>query len=75
MGSNITPAGLAHALRRHTVNRYTKYAGKSKFDVGVDVDALLAASSNSAARTFLTQLNRLISAAVADRKPLQAIPD
>jgi len=38
---NITPEGLAHALRRHTVNRYTKYAGKSKFDVGIDVAALI----------------------------------
>lgn len=38
---NITPEGLAHALRRHTVNRYTKYAGKSKFDEAVDVDALI----------------------------------
>jgi len=38
---NITPEGLAHAPRRHSVNRYTKYAGKSKFDVGIDVAALI----------------------------------
>jgi|SRR5471032_1368683 len=43
--------------------------------VGRDVDALLATSGNTASRTFLKQLHRLISAAVADRKPLQTIAD
>jgi len=47
---NITPEGLEHALRRHTVNRYTQYAGKSKFDDGVDVAALIKQVEHEAAQ-------------------------
>src|SRR5476649_566704 len=36
---NITPESREHAVRRHTVNRYTQYAGKRKFDDGIDVAA------------------------------------
>jgi len=66
---------LTQFLRFQEYYQDVKIAPDELAAISRDVDTLLATSSNSASHIFLTKLNRLISAAVADRKPLQAIAD
>jgi hypothetical protein len=46
---HISREGLRHAVARHTVNRFTKYAAKSKFNPDVDLIELIRLASGQEA--------------------------
>jgi len=47
----ITEKGMQHVVKRHTVNNIAKFAGKSKFNQGENVTALIQ-TRNAANRWF-----------------------
>jgi len=73
--ADASELNLAHFLRFKQYYRDMEIAPEELAAVSRDIDALLATSGSAAARTFLKQLNRLISTAVANRKPLLAMAD